>query len=311
MNFLETARNLDIKSGTGIITYLDFSPYPDTQENKVDYNRSTGLGTEEYGTLQLGAFSKFVALETFRVTSKFNSEVEKDLNFYHGIPSASDMMIPVLESEALQQRNKKLSEIYNELGEESQKEVLNQSKWKRFLVKLFPNLKFPLYTINDSIEGSKILVNSILIRSNLIEARSRRGSGDFVICNGFSGALIQDHPSFVYSEGDLRLNSLSSHNRFIGTIAGRIAVFVDPNKRSQDNTIIIGRGTKENEPGVYIVENKESKETEEILDPVSFNKTLSLKERLAFVKVGNANKNFLKFEVSFTKKPLWRKIICI
>lgn len=311
MNFLETALNLDIKGGTGTITYLDFTSYPDTQENKVDYNRSTGLGAEEYETLQLRAFSKFVELQTFRVTSKLNSEMEKDLHYYHGIPSASDMMVPVLENEALSQRHKKLSEIYNELGEESQKEILNQSKWKRLLVKLFPNLKFPVYTINDSIEGSKILVNSIIIRSNLIASRSRRGAGDFVICNGFAGALIQDHPSFVYSEGDLRFNSLSSQNRFIGTIAGRIAVFVDPNKRFEDNTIIVGRRTKENEPGVYIVENKESRKTEEIVDPVSFNKTIALTERLSFVKVGNPNKNFLKFEVSFTKKPLWRKLLSI
>lgn len=311
MNFLETACNLDTKNGTGTITYLDFTSYPDTQENKANYNRSTGLFPGEYETLQLSTFSKFVELQTFRVTSKMNSEMEKDLHYYHGIPSASDMMIPVLENEALSQRHKKLSEIYNELGGESQKEILNQSKWKRFLVKLFPNLKFPVYTINDSIEGSKIIVNSIIIRCNLIAARSRRGAGDFVICNGFTGALIQDHPAFVYNEGDLRLNTLSSQNRFIGTIAGRISVFIDPNKGFQDNTIIIGRRTKETDPGVYIIENKESRKTEEMVDPVSFNKNITLTERLAFVKVGNSNKNFLKFEVSFTKKPLWRKILCI
>lgn len=311
MNFLETACNLEIKSGTGTIPYLDLTDYPDTQGKSVDYNRSTGLGTEEYGTLQLRTFSKFVELQTFRVTSKFNSEMEKDLSFYHGIPSASDMMIPVLENEAAMQRYKKLSELYDELGEESQKEILNESKWKRFLLKLFPNLKFPLYTINDSIEGSKILVNSIIIRSNLIATRSRRGPGDFVICSGFTGALIQDHPSFVYNEGDLRITSLSGQIRFIGTIAGRIGVFIDPNKRFEDNTIIVGRRTKETEPGVYIVENKGSRGTEEIIDPVSFNKTIALTERLSFVSVGNANRNFLKFEASFTKKPLWRKILCI
>jgi len=311
MNFLETACNLDTKHGTGTITYLDLATYPDQKENRVDYNISAGLGKEEYGKLGLSTFSKFVQLETFRVTTKFNGELEKDLNLYHGIPSASDMMIPVLENEALQQRHKKLSDIYHILGEESHKEILNQSKWKRFLVKLFPNLKFPLYTIKDSTEGSKILVNSIILRSNLIASRSRRGAGDFVICSGFTGSLIQDHPSFVYKEGDLRLTSLSSQNRFIGTIGGRIAVFIDPNKRFQDNTIIVGRRTKETEPGVYIIENKESRETEEILDPVTFNKTLALKERLAFINVGSASKNFLKFEVSFTKKPWWRKILSI
>ncbi len=308
MNFLETACNLDTKTSTGIITYLDFTSYPDS-ENPYDNWGSRSQGGE-YGVLSLSTFSKFVELETFRVTSKMNQELEKDLSYFHGV-DASSMMIPVLENEAAIQRYKKLSDVYNKLAEESQEEILKESKWKRFLVKLFPNLKFPLYTNNDSIEGSKILINSIIIRSNLIVTRSRRGPGDFVICSGFTGALIQDHPSFVYNKGDLRITSLSGQIRFIGTIAGRIGVFIDPNKRFEDNTIIVGRRTKENEPGVYIVENKDAKETQEIIDPVSFNKTIAFMEKLAFVGVGNANRNFLKFEVLFTKKPLWRKILSI
>ena len=308
MNFLETACNLDTKTSTGIITYLDFTSYPDNEKPYDNWgSRSQG---EEYGALSLSTFSKFVELETFRVTSKMNQELEKDLSYFHGV-DASSMMIPVLENEAAIQRYKKLSDVYNKLAEESQEEILKESKWKRFLVKLFPNLKFPLYTNNDSIEGSKILINSIIIRSNLIVTRSGRGPGDFVICSGFTGALIQDHPSFVYNEGDLRITSLSGQIRFIGTIAGRIGVFIDPNKRFEDNTIIVGRRTKENEPGVYIVENKDAKETQEIIDPVSFNKTIAFMEKLAFVGVGNANRNFLKFEVLFTKKPLWRKILSI
>ena len=308
MNFLETACNLDTKTSTGIITYLDFTSYPDNEKPYDNWeSRSQG---EEYGVLSLSTFSKFVELETFRVTSKTNHEFEKDLAYFHGA-DASSMLLPVLENEAAMQRYKKLSDVYNKLGDESEKEILNESKWKRFLVKIFPSLKFPLYTNNDSIEGSKILINSIIIRSNLIATRSRRGPGDFVICSGFTGALIQDHPSFVYNEGDLRITSLSGQIRFIGTIAGRIGVFIDPNKRFEDNTIIVGRRTKENEPGVYIVENKDAKETQEIIDPVSFNKTIAFMEKLAFVEVGNANRNFLKFEVLFTKKPLWRKILSI
>ena len=308
MNFLETACNLDTKTSTGTINYLDFQS---SFFNKKTYDNWGSISQgEDYGVLSLSAFSKFVQLQTFRVSSKTNHEFEKDLAYFHGA-DASSMLLPVLENEAAMQRYKKLSDVYNKLGDESEKEILNESKWKRFLVKIFPSLKFPLYTNNDSIEGSKILINSIIIRSNLIATRSRRGPGDFVICSGFTGALIQDHPSFVYNEGDLRITSLSGQIRFIGTISGRIGVFIDPNKRFEDNTIIVGRRTKETEPGVYIVENKDAKDTQEILDPVSFNKTIALTEKLAFVEIGNANRNFLKFDVSFSKKPLWRKILSI
>ena len=308
MNFLETACNLDTKTSTGTINYLDF---PSSFFNEKTYDNWGSISQgEDYGVLSLSAFSKFVQLQTFRVSSKTNHEFEKDLAYFHGA-DASSMLLPVLENEAAMQRYKKLSDVYNKLGDESEKDILNESKWKRFLVKIFPSLKFPLYTNNDSIEGSKILINSIIIRSNLIATRSRRGPGDFVICSGFTGALIQDHPSFVYNEGDLRITSLSGQIRFIGTISGRIGVFIDPNKRFEDNTIIVGRRTKETEPGVYIVENKDAKDTQEILDPVSFNKTIALTEKLAFVEIGNANRNFLKFDVSFSKKPLWRKILSI
>jgi hypothetical protein len=40
-------------------------------------------------------------------------------------------------------------------------------------------------------------------------------------------------------------------------------------------------------------------------------KTKSLRERLAFVQTENASRNFMKFEVAFTKKPLWRRILFI
>jgi hypothetical protein len=90
-------------------------------------------------------------------------------------------------------------------------------------------------------------------------------------------------------------------------------VFINPFQRFTDNTIIIGRKTQENEPGVYIIENKGAREVIEtaMIEDNRMIKSKSLHERLSFVHTENSEKNFIKFEVSFTKKPLWEKIISI
>ena len=175
----------------------------------------------------------------------------------------------------------------------------------------FKKIRYKTYLINDSIEGSRLLIYSILSKSNLLAARSRRGPGNFIICNGQVGTLIQDHPSFVYLENKVYSNT-SDKIRSIGII-GNIEVFINPFQRFTDNNIIIGRKTQEHEPGVYIVENKGSKEIMEtaMWEESKMIKSKSLREKLAFVDTENASRNFVKFEVEFTKKPLWRRMLFI
>jgi hypothetical protein len=77
--------------------------------------------------------------------------------------------------------------------------------------------------------------------------------------------------------------------------------------------VIIGRKTQENEPGVYILENKGAREIIEtvMIEDNKIIKSKSLHEKLAFVHTKNSSRNFIKFEVEFTKKPLWKKILSI
>ena len=296
MDFLETTKNLETTHGHGIITYLDFNLDPSTSD-------------KDYPHLKLITKTKHIELQIYQVKSIIDEEAIADLKVFHAVDGEA-MINSVLESESLMQRQKKLLDIYNILGEETADEIL--SGWKKFFKKIFPKVRYKSYLINDSIEGSKLLIYSIIRRSNLVAARSRRGPANFIVCNGQVGALIQDHPSFVYANNNESI-SLSDKIRSIGSISENIEVFINPFQRFTDNNIIIGRKTQEHEPGVYIVENKGSKEIMEtaMWEESKMIKSKSLREKLAFVDTENASRNFVKFEVEFTKKPLWRRMLFV
>jgi hypothetical protein len=296
MDFLETAKNLETGHSHGTITYLDFNLDPSTSD-------------KDYPHLKLNTKTKHIELQTYQVKSRIDEEAIADLKVFHAVDGEA-MVRSVLESESLLQRQKKLLDIYSALSDVTEKEIMGE--WKKTLKKIFPKIRYKTYLINDSIEGSRLLISSILSKSNLIAARSRRGPGNFIICNGQVGTLIQDHPSFVHFENNVHSNT-SDKIRSIGSIAGNMEVFINPFQRFTDNTIIVGRKTQEHEPGVYIVENKGSKEIIEtaMLEESKMIKSKSLREKLSFVDTENASRNFIKFEVEFTKKPLWRRMLFI
>jgi hypothetical protein len=296
MDFLETPKNLETTHGHGTITYLDFNLDPNTSD-------------PEYPHLKLSAKTKHVQLETYQVKSRIDEDVIADLKLFHSV-DGEEIVRSVLESESLIQRQKRLLDIYNILGEETAYEIL--TGWKKTIKKIFPKIRYKTYLMNGGIDESKLLIHSIIKGSNIIAARSRRGPANFIVCNGQVGSLIQDHQSFVYSENNVYSNT-SDKIRSIGSIGGNIEVFINPFQRFTDNNIIVGRKTQEHEPGVYVVEDKGSREIMEtvMLEGSKMIKMKSLLERLCFVHTENSGRNFIKFEVEFTKKPLWRRMLFI
>jgi len=294
MKFLDTAKHSETASNRNMITYLDFTLDP----NNPDYPH-----------LKLSKKTKHIELATYQVKSTIDENTIADLKMFHAV-DGEEMIRSVLESESLAQRNKKLLDIYSILGEESADEIMNE--WKKIIKKIFPKIRYKSYLINNSIEGSELLISNIISRSHLIGVRNRRGPANFIICNGAVGALIQDHPSFVRLENNVFSNT-SNEIRSVGSIRENIEVFINPFQRFTDNTLIIGRKTQENEPGVYILENKGARDIIEtvMIEDNKIIKSKSLHEKLAFVHTKNSSRNFIKFEVEFTKKPLWKKILSI
>jgi len=291
MKFLETAKHLETKNPVVAIPYLDQEL---TRENE----------------LKLVTKIKNVQLQTYTIKSSINESTMEDLKMFHAVDGES-MVKSVLESESLVQRQKKLSDLYKELGEISENELL--SKWQKTIKKIFPNIKYKKYLTNPFKEGSDLLVRSIIMNSNLIAKRSRRSGADFILCGRAVATLIQD--SFNFNYNDTNTISLSNGNEInsIGNINDRISVFVDNNIAFSDNMILLGRITRDRETGVYIVEDTSSREIMETSSwgESSIIKKILLIEKLAFISMENSHVNFIKYDVAFSKKPLWRKILSI
>jgi hypothetical protein len=291
MKFLETAKHLETKNPVVTIPYLDQEL---TGENE----------------LKLVTKIKHVQLQTYTIKSSINESTMEDLKMFHAVDGES-MVKSVLESESLVQRQKKLSDLYKELGEISENELL--SKWQKTIKKIFPNIKYKKYLTNPFKEGSELLVRSIVMNSNLIARRSRRSGADFILCGRAVATLIQDSPNFNYN--DTNTISLSNGNEInsIGNINDRISVFVDNNIAFSDNMILLGRITRDQETGVYIVEDTSAREIMETSswEESSIIKKILLIERLGFISMENSHVNFIKYDVAFSKKPLWRKILSI
>ena len=86
----------------------------------------------------------------------------------------------------------------------------------------------------------------------------------------------------------------------------------DENKDQPPTQIII----VSKEPSIELEKPSEEVESKEIIETDMWEgfrmiKTKSLRERLSFVITENASRNFVKFEVAFSKKPLWRRMLFI
>ena len=289
MKFLETACNLNTETTNSTILYLDLE---DRENNEI----------------KLSTQNEHITLQNFRIAAKFNTSVVQDLNQFHSVDGEA-MIMNALESESLANKQKKLSELYHKLGDMSGKELL--SRWKKTIKRIFPKITFQDYIYISSREASENLFRKIMASSYRITSRSLSGSADFILCGRSTASLIQGHASFVIDTNDISLSNTQEITS-IGTLNGRIMVFVDNNMKFSDNTVIVGRFTKNNEPGVYIVENKGARSIIEN-SPTSdqSDKKIYLVEKLAFHATKNAHLNFIKYEVSFTKRPIWKKILGI
>jgi hypothetical protein len=290
MKFLETACNLNTDTTTNTILYLDLE---DRENNEI----------------KLSTQSEHITLQNFRIAAKFNTSVVQDLKQFHSVDGEA-MVMNALESESLANKQKKLSELYHNLADMSDNEIL--SGWKKTIRGIFPKITFQDYIPITSRSASENLVRNIMVRSYMITSRSLKGSADFILCGRSTASLIQGHSSFVVDTNNISLSNPQEITS-IGTLNGRIMVFVDNNMKFSDNTIIVGRYTKNNEAGVYIVENRGARsiiENSPSLDHPS-DKKIYLVEKLSFHATKNAHLNFVKYEVSFTKRPLWKRILGI
>jgi len=99
-------------------------------------------------------------------------------------------------------------------------------KYLKLLTKLFPNVFYTSYIKGEEIPGkntaelAKSIVNKILVYSNMLAVKSRRGPATYCLVNGQLGTILQDSVMMnLNKSGQIELNTIPKPY-LVGDIAG-------------------------------------------------------------------------------------------
>jgi len=262
-------------------------------------DNSTGLyhflfPEENEGVVNLRVVEKAWNLETFQCSSRIDSLLVSEIEKLHGI-DPKQQFLHILQEEDKISLDRSLKEKYYSLGKNSRLDIL--SKWKKFLWK-----KFKIEPIDYVVDYRKFLVK-LFLYSNLITTRSRSGNTTFCLVSPKIASLIGDFPGFVFLQHKEIVSPGSIYA--IGNLNG-IGFYVDPTEAWNNETILMGKVTREGEGGVILLQKDRILQTTQVDE---FSEIMSLMSRRAVISVGDAEKRFLEIQIKIGKKPLWKKII--
>ena len=237
-------------------------------------------------------------LASFQVAASMTESQLYEVQQLHGID------VVAMTSNALCNENKisiekEIVKKYFELGDANKDIFL--TKWQKLAKKWF-KLDFPIF-----IEDESKTANKCMMASNMISLISRIGPADFIIVNNKVKNFIMDSPAFTFDEAHVGL-TVGIHK--VGQFNG-IKVLVNPMMPISDNRILVGRTTKHNSAGTYLLEQpiNITGPNETLQDPSSNHVKVQLTQRRAVVSTRGAENLYITLYPEFKKKPLWRKIV--
>jgi hypothetical protein len=213
-----------------------------------------GLGSSDGSTFKEMAFTiERVAVEakTRALKAEYTTELAQDLKAVHGLDAETELA-NILSTEILSEINRELiRSIYTSAKNGAQHTDLSAAG------------TYDLNTDSDgrwSAERFRGLMFQLEREANLIAKQTRRGKGNFVICSSdvasalAMGGWLQLSPAINTS-----LESDDTGNTFVGTLNGKMKVYIDPysattnNARSNDfNFACVGyRGSSPYDAGLF------------------------------------------------------------
>ena len=289
--FLSTSMVVNIDSSQQEvyeIKYLDIDPTRSAPDSEISKE------------LSLRLMSKMGVLQERSVTVTNDLLIFEDINKYHGI-DLGELAGDVIQNEILQGLIKELYEKYKSLGELS-KDLL-YTGWQKIILSYFKKLKITKY-IDDSPDGIRLIISSILRGSNMIALKSRRGGAKFVVCSPGIGAILQDSGSFIFNTtGKVSPSDYQGYIHRIGQIAG-INVFINPFLKVHDGTVTLGRVTLNNDPGVYTIFKSPE------FAKIKTDNTGTIKSAITDAGLYPED-SYINVNFTIGKKPFWKKILGI
>lgn len=252
---------------------------------------------KSFSEIGIKVTSQVFSLQTFQVSSQMSESQLYEIQTLHGIDVVS-MVSNTLHNENEINIEKAIVKKYFELGDTNKDVFL--SKWQKLVKKWF-KLDFPIYVEDESKTAIKCQM-----ASNMIAAISRIGPADFIIVNQKIKNFIMDSAMFTFDEVNVGL-TVGIHK--IGQFNG-IKVLVDPMMPISDNRVLVGKATKNNTTGTYLLEKPViiTGPNETLQDPNNNYVKVQLTQRRAVVSTRGAENMYITLNLEFKKKPLWRKL---
>jgi hypothetical protein len=236
---------------------------------------------------------KTAELETYRVNTKVSKEQMEDIQKMHGmgVIDTTSMVKSALENESGMMQQKLIRDIISFAGEQNYKE--SYTKTQMFLHNWFG------YTPKVRVKSDDQLFQKIILFSNKIAAKSRKGPADYIIVSGGMAARIMDLPQFVYNDPNQpNLEQWTGYIYSQGNLGGRLSVLIDPNLSYRDMRIIMGSNVKEHDEGIYHVHTDPVFEEFETMLGLVPSVNIVLSQRMALIATDNAHQRYLTLEIT-------------
>jgi hypothetical protein len=293
-DFIQTANVMNFSFHAGEVFYLDY----EYDENLKNVKPTNDLSSLEIPEIQIKVNRKIVETIRKEVRTELSTEQLKDLDSLrlHNV-SGYEYLLKSTDNQYVSEIEKEILDMYDKLSAESQEKRL--SKYQKLVRKWF-NVEFYEYAETPMDVSKKIFLYSMYVAT-----ASRRGAANFAIVDMQTSAFLQDDPRFVYESNIPQGYSVSSLYP-IGNIVG-IRIFVNPYIKYNDGKVILGRYTKNQEPGVIFGEYQKHFECFE--EPQHNRHVFSLVSGVCIQPIGNhAADNYIQFNIMHMKRPWWRKL---
>ena len=259
-------------------TVADFSgPFLSGNEYTQSMDRGAGEASK-FRQMGLKMFTKFVEAKTSQVSISATVEQIQDLNRVWNFDAIS-MLENVAVNELAQTINKEIVSKVKNLAT-TNATLANATEGYVANVNVQPGAG----TFENVTTSQRKLVTKILESANLIYHRARFGAGTFAVVSAKVASAMADAAGYSIAPFNNDLGSTAGTLYPAGKVHG-LTIYVDPNLRFDNNTVLIGRKGADEEPGLkfmpYIM--AESLQT---ISEGTFSPKIGMKSRYALVEAG-------------------------
>lgn len=274
-----------------------------------DYPMNRLEDDESYsGVIAPSMTSKSVPVGTVKIKTSLRRTQVEDIKANTGIDIVQKME-SILVNELSQTISKQIVDRIGEMADMNRKNAphltytgTNPTDWTIFDLDTNYITNMGAGAGETSYAAQRRLVTKIVKASNYIWNEGRLGPAEFIIVNGAVAATLTDVASYAVNPVNAKFNQQQQIYP-LGTLNG-MTVYVDPNKKFDDNDIIIGRKNGADQSGIVFIPYLMAQSIS-IISEATMAPTMELRSRYAITEVGFfPEKQYMRIRIEDTASIL-------